>query len=44
MSLPSIGENTEAGDEVRDGTPEGAFLDSLYFRSAEILSKNTVYI
>jgi hypothetical protein len=41
MSLPSIGENTEAGDEVRDGTTEGAFLDSFYFRSAEIPSKNT---
>ena len=41
MSLPSIGENTEAGDEVRDGTAEGAFLDSFYFRSADPVKEYT---
>jgi hypothetical protein len=35
LSLLSIGENTEAGDEVWDGTSEGAILDSFYFRSAD---------
>ena len=41
MSLPSIGKNTEAGDEVRDGTTEGAFLDSFYFRSADPVKEYT---
>jgi hypothetical protein len=41
LSLPSIGENTEAGDEVRDGTTEGAFLDSFYFRSADPVKEYT---
>jgi hypothetical protein len=41
LSLPSIGENAEAGDEVRDGTAEGAFLDSFYFRSADPVKEYT---
>jgi hypothetical protein len=41
MSLPSIGENTEAGDEVWDGTTEGAFLDSFFFRSADPVKEYT---
>jgi len=41
LSLPSIGENTEAGDEVRDGTTKGAFLDSFYFRSADPVKEYT---
>ncbi len=41
LLLPSTGENTEAGDEVRDGTAEGAFLDSFYFRSADPVKEYT---